>query len=111
MQKDQAGKGLLAGLASLSLSVFISTHFLSFPSPPLLHLLLCSYVAYGSSTELVITFGEGVHVFSYDPTIGEFIMTRRNVRIPEKPQRVSGVKGEGGRRCDCCSGGERESGR
>jgi len=42
------------------------------------------YCAYGSSTELVLTLGEGVNVFSYDPTIGEFLLTRRNVRIPDK---------------------------
>ena len=44
--------------------------------------------AYGSSTELVLTFGDGVHVFSLDPGVGEFIQTRRNVRIPAAPQRI-----------------------
>ena len=120
--------------------------------------LVCAgYAMYGSSTELVITFGEGVRsfvpvlrryvgaweraswmtcewklcvyniyiypisdvslvrappsmclfvfqnhrcigrhsppcqvtMFSLDPAIGEFIQTRSNVRIPDKPQRVS----------------------
>jgi fructose-1,6-bisphosphatase I len=53
-----------------------------------IHVLLCSYCMYGSSTELVLTFGEGVHMFSYDPSLGEFLLTRRNVMIPEKPQRI-----------------------
>lgn len=51
--------------------------------------LVCAgYCMYGSSTELVLTFGDGVHMFSYDPTIGEFLLTRRDVTIPAKPQRI-----------------------
>lgn len=51
--------------------------------------LVCSgYAMYGSSTELVLSFGEGVNVFTLDPSIGEFLLTRRNVRIPDKPQRI-----------------------
>jgi hypothetical protein len=34
----------------------------------------------------------GVNVFSYDPTIGEFLLTRQNVKIPEKPQKVRGAR-------------------
>ena len=45
--------------------------------------LVCAcYTMFGSSTELVLTFGDGVHVFSLDPTIGEFLLTRRNLVIP-----------------------------
>ena len=52
--------------------------------------LVCAgYAMYGSSTELVITLGEGVQMFSLDPSIGEFIQTRASVRIPANPQRVS----------------------
>jgi len=51
--------------------------------------LVCAgYCMYGSSTELVLTFGEGVHMFSYDPTIGEFLLTRKGIMIPDKPQRI-----------------------
>jgi fructose-1,6-bisphosphatase I len=42
------------------------------------------YVLYGSSTTLVYTSGHGTHVFTYDPTIGEFIMTFENLRIPNR---------------------------
>lgn len=40
------------------------------------------YAAYGSSTILVYTTGKGVNMFTYDPTIGEFFLTRENLRIP-----------------------------
>ncbi len=42
------------------------------------------YFLFGSSTTLVYTSGHGVHVFTYDPTIGEFIMTFENLRIPRR---------------------------
>ena len=46
---------------------------------------------FGSSTEMVLTFGEGVHMFSLDPAIGEYILTRRNVTIPASPQRIYSI--------------------
>jgi Fructose-1-6-bisphosphatase, N-terminal domain len=54
-------------------------------------LVAAGYCMYGSSTEMVLTFGggSGVHVFSLDPSVGEFMLTRRGLKIPEKPQRVS----------------------
>jgi len=54
-------------------------------------LVAAGYCMYGSSTEMVLTLGEGVHVFSLDPGVGEFILTRRNLQVPEKPQRVRGA--------------------
>lgn len=57
------------------------------PAQPGTSLVVSGYAMYGSSTELVLTFGDGVNVFTLDPSIGEFLLTRRNVRIPEKPQR------------------------
>lgn len=41
------------------------------------------YVLYGSSTVLVYTTGMGVRVFTLDPSLGEFILSRENIRIPE----------------------------
>ena len=35
------------------------------------------YVMYGSSTMLVYTTGQGVHGFTLDPTIGEFLLSHR----------------------------------
>lgn len=40
------------------------------------------YVLYGSSTILAYTTGLGVSLFTLDPSIGEFILCSRNVRIP-----------------------------
>lgn len=42
------------------------------------------YVLYGSSTMLVYTTGNGVHGFTLDPGVGEFILSHENIRIPEK---------------------------
>jgi len=42
------------------------------------------YVIYGSSTMFVITTGEGVHGFTYDPTVGEFLLSHENIRVPSK---------------------------
>lgn len=41
------------------------------------------YVMYGSSVMLVYTTGQGVHGFTLDPTIGEFVLSHRNIRTPE----------------------------
>ena len=40
------------------------------------------YVLYGSSTVLVLTFGQGVHMFVLDPAIGAYIRVAENLRIP-----------------------------
>lgn len=40
------------------------------------------YVLYGSSTILAYTTGLGVSLFTLDPSIGEFILCSRNVKIP-----------------------------
>lgn len=42
------------------------------------------YVCYGSSTQLVYTTGNGVDIFTYDPTIGEFLLTEEKVQIPSR---------------------------
>lgn len=41
------------------------------------------YVLYGSSTILAYTTGLGVSVFTLDPSIGEFILSDRGIRIPD----------------------------
>jgi fructose-1,6-bisphosphatase I len=46
--------------------------------------LAAGYVIYGSSVVMVYTAGNGVHGFTYDPTIGEFILSHANIRIPNK---------------------------
>lgn len=41
------------------------------------------YVLYGSSTLMAYTTGMGVSVFTLDPSIGEFILSDDDIRIPE----------------------------
>jgi fructose-1,6-bisphosphatase I len=41
------------------------------------------YVLYGTSTILVYTTGRGVNGFTLDPSIGEFCLSHRNMRIPD----------------------------
>ena len=48
-------------------------------------LVVGGYVIYGSSTMLVYTTGKnyGVHGFTLDPSIGEFFLSHRDIKIPE----------------------------
>ena len=47
--------------------------------------LYCAgYIIYGSSTMLVYSTGQGVHGFTLDPSIGEFLLSHENIQIPEK---------------------------
>jgi fructose-1,6-bisphosphatase I len=47
------------------------------------------YVIYGSSTMLVYTTGQGVHGFTLDPTLGEFLLTREDIKIPARGRYLS----------------------
>ena len=44
--------------------------------------LAAGYILYGPCTMLVYTIGKGVHSFVLDPSLGEFILTEENIRIP-----------------------------
>lgn len=44
--------------------------------------LAAGYVVYGSSTMCVYTVGNGVHGFTLDPTIGEYVLSHPNIRMP-----------------------------
>jgi fructose-1,6-bisphosphatase I len=46
------------------------------------------YIVYGSSTMLVYTTGNGVHGFTLDPSIGEFLLSHPNMRFPQPGQRI-----------------------
>lgn len=48
-------------------------------------LVAAGYVLYGSSTMLVYTTGQGVHGFTLDLELGEFLLSHENMRIPEPP--------------------------
>jgi fructose-1,6-bisphosphatase I len=49
------------------------------------------YVVYGSSTMLVYSHGSGVHGFTLDPSIGEFILSHPYIRIPDPPSATYSV--------------------
>ncbi|OGQ59634.1 MAG: fructose-bisphosphatase [Deltaproteobacteria bacterium RIFCSPLOWO2_02_FULL_53_8] len=42
------------------------------------------YILYGSSTMFVYTTGHGVHGFTLDPSVGEFLLSHENIRTPER---------------------------
>lgn len=45
-------------------------------------LVAAGYVIYGSSTMMVYTAGHGVHGFTMDPGIGEFLLSHENITTP-----------------------------
>jgi fructose-1,6-bisphosphatase I len=51
---------------------------------PGIKLVAAGYFIYGSSTMMVYTTGNGVHGFTLYPSIGEFLLSHENIRIPEK---------------------------
>lgn len=53
--------------------------------------VVAGYVVYGSSTMLVYTSGNGVHGFTLDPSIGEFLLSHPDIRIPDPPKKVYSV--------------------
>lgn len=42
------------------------------------------YIIYGSSTMMVYTAGNGVHGFTLDPSVGEFLLSHPDIKIPEQ---------------------------
>lgn len=42
------------------------------------------YVLYGQATIMVLTLGEGVHAFTLDREVGEFIHSHENIRLPNE---------------------------
>lgn len=41
------------------------------------------YILYGPATVLVYTIGKGVHSFFLDPSLGEFILSQENIKMPD----------------------------
>ncbi|GAC1471757.1 MAG: class 1 fructose-bisphosphatase [Chamaesiphon sp.] len=44
--------------------------------------IAAGYVLYGPSTMLVYSIGRGVHAFTLDPSLGEFILSTENIQLP-----------------------------
>lgn len=57
------------------------------------NLVASGYISYGSSTMLVYTTGEGVHGFTLDPTVGEFLLSHPHIKIPDNPRYFSANTG------------------
>eukprot|EP00252_Welwitschia_mirabilis_P020418 TRINITY_DN5001_c0_g1_i3.p1 TRINITY_DN5001_c0_g1~~TRINITY_DN5001_c0_g1_i3.p1 ORF type:complete len:339 (+),score=21.08 TRINITY_DN5001_c0_g1_i3:75-1091(+) len=48
------------------------------------NMVAAGYCMYGSSCTLVLSTGSGVNGFTLDPSLGEFILTHPNIKIPKK---------------------------
>ena len=46
--------------------------------------LAAGYAIYGPATQVVITVGRGVHGFTLDREIGNFVLTHPDIRVPEE---------------------------
>ncbi|GMV79501.1 MAG: fructose-1,6-bisphosphatase class 1 [Planctomycetota bacterium] len=53
------------------------------------NLVAAGYVIYGSSTMLVYTTGNGVHGFTLNRMLGEFLLSHSNIKMPAKPKYYS----------------------
>ena len=51
------------------------------------------YIIYGSSTVLVYTTGQSVNGFTLDPSVGEFLLSHENIKIPSKGKIYSANEG------------------
>lgn len=48
------------------------------------NIVAAGYAVYGAKTSFVYSCGDGVHGFTLDPAIGEFILTDQNIRTPAR---------------------------
>jgi fructose-1,6-bisphosphatase I len=53
------------------------------------NLVAAAYCLYSSSTFLVLTLGSGVFMFTLDENIGEFVLSKPNVMVPESSSIIS----------------------
>lgn len=85
----------LDGSSNVAMNMSIGTIFsvLRHPGPdapvegdflqPGLRQVAAGYAIYGPATMLMITVGKGVHGFTLDREIGNFVLTHTDIRIPE----------------------------
>jgi fructose-1,6-bisphosphatase I len=88
----------LDGSSNIDVNVSVGTIFSIFALPeskrstdattavlqPGMKQLAAGYVVYGSSTIMVYTTGHGVHGFTLDPSVGEYVLSHENIRMPEQ---------------------------
>jgi fructose-1,6-bisphosphatase I len=53
------------------------------------NLVAAGYISYGTSTMFVYTAGHGVHGFTLDPEVGEFLLSHPNIKMPSPPRYFS----------------------
>lgn len=51
--------------------------------------LAAGYIVYGSSTVLVYTTGDGVHMFTLDPSVGAFLLHSEHIKMPKEGKTYS----------------------
>ena len=56
-------------------------------------IVAAGYILYGPSTMMVYSAGNGVHGFTLDQTVGEFLLSHPDIRIPPKPKFYSTNQG------------------
>jgi fructose-1,6-bisphosphatase I len=52
-------------------------------------MVAAGYILYGTSTLLVYSTGSGVHGFTLDPQLGEFLLSHRDITLPANPKYYS----------------------
>jgi fructose-1,6-bisphosphatase I len=52
-------------------------------------LIASGYILYGTSTILVYSTGSGVHGFTLDPQLGEFLLSHKDITLPPRPKYFS----------------------
>jgi len=53
------------------------------------NIVAAGYIVYGSSTMLIYSTGAGVNGFTLDPSIGEFLLSHPDIRLPDPPRYYS----------------------
>jgi fructose-1,6-bisphosphatase I len=48
------------------------------------NIVAAGYSVYGAKTSFVYSTGSGVHGFTLDPSIGEFVLTDHDIKVPER---------------------------
>ena len=86
----------LDGSSNIETNVSVGTIFSIMPAPavsadaaeaflrPGRDQVAAGYVIYGPQTNLVLTVGEGVDIFTLDHRSGAFLLTKRGVKVPTK---------------------------
>ena len=88
----------LDGSSNLDVNVSVGTTFSIFRKPEGIGLsdpikwilqpgskqIAAGYVVYGSSTIMVYTVGRGVHGFTLDPSVGAFVLSHENIKMPQQ---------------------------